>query len=56
MRGTGQGERGPDADKGSYDSLAFWCRAGVALGVKRPEDELVPPPPGARRSVTPSAR
>lgn len=28
VRGTGQGERGPDADKGSYDSLAFWaCRA-----------------------------
>ncbi len=32
VRGTGQGERGPDADKGSYDSLAFWCRAGVAMG------------------------
>ena len=28
VRGTGQGERGPDADKGSYDSLAFWARAG----------------------------
>ncbi len=24
VRGTGQGERGPDADRGSYDSLAFW--------------------------------
>src|SRR5436190_12015528 len=23
VRGSGQGERGPDADKGSYDSLAF---------------------------------
>jgi crotonobetainyl-CoA:carnitine CoA-transferase CaiB-like acyl-CoA transferase len=45
VRGTGQGERGPDADKGSYDSLAFWCRAGVALGVKRPEAEDVPVPP-----------
>ena len=32
VRGTGQGERGPDADKGSYDSLAFWARAGVAAG------------------------
>src|SRR4029077_17552091 len=31
VRGTGQGERGPDADKGSYDSLAFWARAGVAI-------------------------
>src|SRR6185437_10952977 len=30
VRGTGQGERGPDADKGSYDSLAFWNRSGIA--------------------------
>ncbi len=44
-RGTGQGERGPDADKGSYDSLAFWARAGVAIGAKRPEYELMPVPP-----------
>ncbi len=46
VRGTGQGERGPDADKGSYDSLAFWCRAGVAVGVMRPEYGHVPVPPG----------
>ena len=45
VRGTGQGEHGPDADKGSYDSLAYWCRAGVAMGVKQPEDDDVPPPP-----------
>src|SRR5207302_10870202 len=45
VRGTGQGERGPDADKGSYDSLAFWARAGVAMGAKRPEYDLVPLPP-----------
>ncbi|MEX1009339.1 MAG: CoA transferase [Acidimicrobiia bacterium] len=45
-RGTGQGERGPDADKGSYDSLAFWARAGIALGTMRPEYDLVPMPPG----------
>ncbi len=41
--GTGQGERGPDADRGSYDSLAYWCRAGIALGTKQHDD--VPPPP-----------
>ena len=35
VRGTGQGERGPDADKGSYDSLAFWARAGVAIGAQK---------------------
>jgi crotonobetainyl-CoA:carnitine CoA-transferase CaiB-like acyl-CoA transferase len=46
VRGTGQGERGPDADKGSYDSLAFWCRTGIATGVMRPEYGHVPAPPG----------
>src|SRR3954468_18273934 len=45
VRGTGQGERGPDADKGSYDSLAFWARSGVARGAKRPEYDLMPIPP-----------
>src|SRR5207244_5875800 len=43
VRGTGQGERGPDADRGSYDSLAYWCRAGIAVGTK--QHESVPPPP-----------
>ena len=47
VRGTGQGDRGPDADKGSYDSLAFWARAGIAIGSSRPEyGTLTPPPPG----------
>ncbi len=46
VRGTGHGERGPDADRGSYDSLAYWCRAGIALGMKQPGDDRVPPPPG----------
>ncbi len=45
VRGTGQGERGPDADKGSYDALAFWARAGIAMGAMRPEYDLVPVPP-----------
>jgi len=45
VRGTGQGERGPDADAGSYDSLAFWARAGIAMGAMRPEYDLVPVPP-----------
>jgi crotonobetainyl-CoA:carnitine CoA-transferase CaiB-like acyl-CoA transferase len=43
VRGTGQGERGPDADKGAYDSLAYWCRSGVAIGGQTGDD--VPPPP-----------
>ncbi len=45
VRGTGQGERGPDADKGSYDSLAFWMRAGIAVASKREEYATVPSPP-----------
>jgi crotonobetainyl-CoA:carnitine CoA-transferase CaiB-like acyl-CoA transferase len=47
VRGTGQGSHGPDADKGSYDSLAFWARSGVQMGAFRPEfGDLVPTPPG----------
>ncbi len=47
VAGTGQGERGPDADKGSYDALAFWYRAGVALGVKPADmEDYMPGPPG----------
>lgn len=45
VRGSGQGERGPDADKGSYDSLAYWARAGVAMGAKPPGATYVPSPP-----------
>jgi len=44
VRGTGQGERGPDADRGSYDSLAYWCRSGIAQSLK--QHDTVPPPPG----------
>ena len=45
VRGTGQGTRGPDADKGSYDSLAYWSRSGVAMGVKQVDADYVPAPP-----------
>jgi crotonobetainyl-CoA:carnitine CoA-transferase CaiB-like acyl-CoA transferase len=47
VRGTGQGERGPDADKGSYDSLAYWNRSGVAMGLKAADATGVPSPPPA---------
>jgi crotonobetainyl-CoA:carnitine CoA-transferase CaiB-like acyl-CoA transferase len=43
-RGTGQGTEGPDADKGSYDSLAYWARAGVAMGQTARGDDPTPPP------------
>jgi crotonobetainyl-CoA:carnitine CoA-transferase CaiB-like acyl-CoA transferase len=45
VAGTGQGERGPDADKGSYDALSFWYRPGVALGVKPADSDHIPGPP-----------
>jgi crotonobetainyl-CoA:carnitine CoA-transferase CaiB-like acyl-CoA transferase len=32
VSGTGAGERGPDANKGGYDFLSYWCRAGSAMG------------------------
>ena len=44
VAGTGQGERGPDADKGSYDALGYWNRAGIAVAIQ-PEDASPPPPP-----------
>jgi crotonobetainyl-CoA:carnitine CoA-transferase CaiB-like acyl-CoA transferase len=46
VRGTGQGEHGPESDKGSYDSLAYWCRSGVAMAMSPPDADEVPPPPG----------
>jgi crotonobetainyl-CoA:carnitine CoA-transferase CaiB-like acyl-CoA transferase len=36
VRGTGQGERGPDANKGSYDALAFWAGLGSLWGASGP--------------------
>ena len=32
VRGSGHGQRGPDAEKGGYDSCSFWCRMGAAWG------------------------
>jgi len=46
VQGSGQGPNGPDADKGSYDVLSFWHRAGTAMGVRWADDTHVPPPPG----------
>jgi crotonobetainyl-CoA:carnitine CoA-transferase CaiB-like acyl-CoA transferase len=46
VRGTGQGSNGPDADKGSYDALAFWARSGIGMSLARPEYGHVPGPPG----------
>ena len=46
VRGSGQGEEGPEADRGSYDMLSYWCRSGIAIGVMKEGDESIPGPPG----------
>jgi crotonobetainyl-CoA:carnitine CoA-transferase CaiB-like acyl-CoA transferase len=39
VRGTGQGMQGPDADRGAYDSLAYWHRSGASMGATDVADE-----------------
>lgn len=39
VRGSGFGTRGDEADKGGYDSTAFWARAGSAAHVTPPDAE-----------------
>jgi crotonobetainyl-CoA:carnitine CoA-transferase CaiB-like acyl-CoA transferase len=39
VRGSGFGTRGPEANKGGYDSTAFWARGGSAAGVTPRESE-----------------
>jgi crotonobetainyl-CoA:carnitine CoA-transferase CaiB-like acyl-CoA transferase len=47
VRGGGLGERGDEADRGSYDLLAFWHRSGASAASASPEG-FVPflPAPG----------
>jgi crotonobetainyl-CoA:carnitine CoA-transferase CaiB-like acyl-CoA transferase len=40
LRGSGQGERGAEADRGSYDMLSFWHRSGASVGAISPEGEV----------------
>lgn len=37
VRGSGHGQRGPDAEKGGYDGSAFWCRGGSAWSTSPPD-------------------
>ena len=44
-RGSALGPRGPEADKGGYDSTAFWARASTAGSLTPPDlDGVIPPP------------
>jgi crotonobetainyl-CoA:carnitine CoA-transferase CaiB-like acyl-CoA transferase len=45
VRGSGQGERGPEAGRGSYDALGYWARSGIAMGMKQADADHVPAPP-----------
>jgi crotonobetainyl-CoA:carnitine CoA-transferase CaiB-like acyl-CoA transferase len=40
VRGSGQGVRGPDAEKGGYDASSFWARGGIAHALTRPDIEM----------------
>lgn len=53
VRGTGQGSKGPESDRGSYDALAFWARAGISVALTRPEygHTVGPPGPGFGDSI-----
>ena len=53
VAGTGGGERGPEADKGGYDFLSYWCRATSAMGCTPPDAEnlVVQPAPGYGDSI-----
>ena len=46
VAGTGAGERGPDADRGGYDFLSYWCRAGSAMGSTPTDVEFLAGQPG----------
>ncbi len=45
VRGSGYGPKGPDADQGGYDFLAFHCRSGNGMASKAFEIDNMPPPP-----------
>jgi crotonobetainyl-CoA:carnitine CoA-transferase CaiB-like acyl-CoA transferase len=44
-RGSGQGVRGPDAERGGYDGASFWARGGVAAALSHDPSR---PPVGQR--------
>jgi crotonobetainyl-CoA:carnitine CoA-transferase CaiB-like acyl-CoA transferase len=47
-RGSGQGQRGPDAEAGGNDGVAFWSRAGVAYMLTEAD---APQPPAQRPAI-----
>jgi crotonobetainyl-CoA:carnitine CoA-transferase CaiB-like acyl-CoA transferase len=48
VRGSGHGQRGPDAEKPGYDGSTFWSRMGSAWGATPPDSpRLIIQPSGA---------
>src|SRR5579863_6439612 len=48
VRGSGHGQRGPDATKGGYDGSTFWCRMGSAWATTpRDAPRIINQPGGA---------
>lgn len=47
-RGSAQGPRGAQAERGGFDGISYWGRSGAALGVSPPDSEwpLAMPGPG----------
>jgi len=41
-RGSGQGQRGPDAELGGNDNLAFWSRSAVAYMLSDDSGDIIP--------------
>jgi len=41
-RGTGQGIRGPDAERGGYDGASYWARGGIAMALTGADAEASP--------------
>jgi len=46
VRGSGHGQRGPDAEKGGYDGSTFWCRMGSAWATTPADSPRVINQPG----------
>ena len=50
--GSGVGSKGPEANKGGYDSITFWARGGVAASATPPGADPVGMPAGAFGDAT----
>jgi crotonobetainyl-CoA:carnitine CoA-transferase CaiB-like acyl-CoA transferase len=38
VRGSGNGVRGPDAERGGYDATSYWARTGIGTVISRGDD------------------